>query len=167
MIRAFALTLLIGLCVAAPAADARQVRVEDLANDAIDVIGSRYPFPLDDYLILMCTSDREDALAKDSDIGPLVRFMSTAGADLAVVVMPAGSNAGATFAVYFKKGSPLGFVAVPPSKTKPTDTGIATAYARLGSLVPKLNKRRPTYEAGVINADDGTEIYTLKIVGWQ
>ena len=166
MIRPFALALFIGLCVAAPAADARQVKVEDLANDAIDVIGSRSPTPLDDYLILMCTSDREDALSKDSDIGPLVRLMSSAGADLAVVVMPAGLNAGATFAVYFKKGLPLGFVALPPSKSKPTDADVATAFARLSSAVPKL-KRRPTYEAGVINADDGTEIYTLKIVGWQ
>ena len=164
MTRAFSLAILFGLCVAVLAADARQAKVEDLANDAIDVIGSRYPTPLDDYLILMCTSDREDALAKDSDIGPLVRFMRTAGADLAVVVMPAGVKPGTTFAVYFKKGSALGFVAVPPSTS--TDDGIASAYVRLSSTVPRL-KRRPTYEAGVIQADDGTEIYTLKIVGWQ
>jgi hypothetical protein len=32
--------------------------------------------------------------------------------------------------------------------------------------VPK-RKREPLYKAGIIKADDGTEIYTLKIVGWK
>ena len=116
MIRAFSLAILFGLCVSAPAVGARQMQVEDLANTAIDVISSRYPTPHDDYIILMCTSDRADALAKDSDIGALVRYLRAAGGDLAVVVMPSGLNAGTTFAVYFKQGSPLGFVAIAPSK---------------------------------------------------
>ena len=166
MIRAFSLAILLGLCAVAPVVGARQAQVEDLANDALDVISSRHPTPHDDYLILMCTSDRADALATDTDIGPLVRHMRVAGGDLAVVVMPFGLSAGTTFAVYFKGGTPLGLVAIAPSKNKPTDDVITKAYVRLTAAVPEL-KRKPRYEVGVINADDGTEIYTLKIVGWQ
>jgi hypothetical protein len=80
--------------------------------------------------------------------------------------MPAGSNAGTTFVVYFEKGMPLGHVAIASSQSRPNDDVVAKAYVRLTAPVAK-QKRKPTYEAGVIKADDGTEIYTLKIVGWQ
>jgi hypothetical protein len=175
MIRATWLTILFSLCVSGPefarAADpvtagAGHVPVEERASDALDVISSRHAMPHDKYLILMCTSDREESLEKDSDIGVFVRYKRIAGSDLAVVVMPARANDGSTYVVYFKGGKPLGLVAAASSQDKPNDETVAKSYVLLTDAVQK-QERRPVFETGTIQADDGTEILTLKIVGWK
>lgn len=63
-------------------------------------------------------------------------------------------------------GKPLGLVALVASQAKPSDDVVAKAYVPLTTPVEK-QKRRARYESGVIKADDGTEIFTLQIAGWQ
>lgn len=151
----------------ARAADDNAMRADNLANAALDVIGSRDPTPPDNYLVLMCPSNHAEALSKDSDIGAFIRHMQAVGSDLAVVALPSGGlDAGSTYTVYFKGGKAVGLVAVAASQEKPTDDVVAKAYVPLTAPVEK-QKRRARYESGVIKADDGTEIFTLQIVGWQ
>ena len=138
--------------------------VESIADDALAIVGDRYRIEFGYYLLLMCTSDRQRSLAKDKDIGAYVRFMVVAKSNLAVVVMPAGSNSGATFCVYFDRNKPLGLVATPQGHGKLTDTDIGKAYTPLtGATTPKW-EHKPRFDWGTIKADDGTEIVALRVV---
>ena len=143
----------------------KDISVESIATDALAIIGDRYPIKFEDYLILMCTSDRQQSLAKDSDIGAYVRYTPLAKGNLAVVVMPAGSNSGATYCVYFDTNKPLGIVTTPEGRGNLKDADVAKAYTPLvGMSIPRWEDR-PRFKWGKIKADDGTEIFALKVIG--
>ncbi len=138
---------------------------EDVANDALDVISSRYPTPHDGYMVVVCRPDAKGALAKDTALGAFVRYVRVVKASLAVVVAPTGYSDDPTYVVYFDGATPLGLAAFDAGGERPTDQTVASAYTQVTGPVEK-RKRQPVYKAMSVPLDEGA-IQVLGIVGWK
>jgi hypothetical protein len=138
---------------------------EEVANGALDVISSRYPTPHDNYMVVICKSDRAAALANDTALGAFVRYMRVVKSTTAVVVAPVGYSSDPTYVVYLDGTKPLGLAALDASADRADDAAVAKAYSPVTGPIEK-RKRVPVYKAISIPLDEGG-IEALQIVGWK
>jgi hypothetical protein len=141
---------------------------QTLGETAVDVIRTKYSGSLDDYVLLICTSKEQAALAKDSDAGAFVRQMMKGKNTLAVIALPSQLGKGPAFGVYFDGNVPVGIAMIQAADGKKINDDIVTkAYVTVSGAVQRGNGPRPIFEEGTVEADDGTKIRSLQIVRWQ
>jgi hypothetical protein len=155
-----------------PAASARAAtidlfgfkKVRALA-DAAWVIDTRSEAPLEGYVVIVCPSGRAVRRAsKDGDLRAYVRHVSRARADLVVIVRPAEALAGPTFAVYFKRYKPVGYVELDAREGQPTEASVAAHYEVVSEAEP--TSRAPIFEPGRLKLAAGGELEAFRFVGW-
>jgi hypothetical protein len=132
--------------------------------DAAWVIDARSQAPLDDYVVIVCPSRRARRAERDGDLRAYIRQMRQARADRVIVVRPAEAGTGPTFAVYFKRWKPVGYVASEPENGQATETSVAARYEPVSGNEP--TSRAPIFEPGRLKLADGGELEAYRFAGW-
>jgi uncharacterized protein involved in high-affinity Fe2+ transport len=139
--------------------------LQQLGQKAVLVIKKKTTESLNGYLLIVCKASGWKALAKDSDLGPFLKYKKAAGNLDAVVAMPANAKDGSTYGVYFEDGKPNGFVEIKTGKgEKLTEANVAKGYAPVGEDSASGATDQIRFEAVEVFTDDNTPIPTLKVV---
>lgn len=160
-----AILVSVGFGGAAPALGSDDAKPEEIANAALDVLGSLGASPHNNYLVAICRGSDAAMLAGDTALGGFVRYLAKVKATMAVIVAPTGYSADPTYVVYFDGARPLGAAALEASDERITEEAIAKAYVPVKGPVAE-RKRRAAFTTRTMPLDEGA-IEVLVITGWK
>lgn len=138
---------------------------QQIGEKAVIVIKKKRTESLNGYLLVICKAPGWKSLAKDSDLGPFLKYKKAANNLDAVVAMPQNSKDGSTYGIYFQDNRPIGFVEIKTGKgEKITDENVAKAYAAVTEDPDPGAANQIRFESVEVFSDDDQPIPTLKVI---
>jgi hypothetical protein len=163
-----ALALLIGFLEVAPLSFAQtnsdKKKAIVFAGTAAGIARKQHDQSLIGYVAIYVDETNWDALSKDGDLGPFLKFKEPKR-DRSAVILISGINE-FVFCTYFDGSSPFGTVMLPPpGKTNITLRDVEAAYRTVNHDMTEGTFEELQFKEGTITSDDGKPIPSFKITG--
>jgi hypothetical protein len=105
------------------------------------------------------------ALARDSDLGPFLKFKKPQTGLSLVLIVPLNSKKDSTYCIYFRGAEPFGVAAVKATETgKSTDKDIREAYKEITKDMVKTGKEELYFTNVSLRTDDDSPLPAVKIL---
>lgn len=128
-----------------------------LVKAATDIVQLYRHQTLAGFVAIPIEETKWAALARDSDLGPFLKFKESQPGLSVVLIVPVNSTKDSTYCVYFRGAEPFGFVAVKATETgKSTDKNIRESYKEITKDMVKTGKEELYFTDTSLRTDDGS-----------